>query len=376
MASLFLVEVHISPGAFLARSSPAPGRSAGAKSKEEEAAGLGLLQVQAGLGQQDPAATARSAWESKWNQPFPGRQWGMEPNCRASHASVRKPQLRTEWVAERLQKQPADALTGVEIGACNLPVEMPKNVHMRYVDHIADKEGMKSACLGGADGQLPDIVDDASRLIKVEDETFDLLLAAHVVEHMADVLGALQHWLRVVKRGGLLFLVAPDPCDPVFPFGDRLRLVARPEHFVEEYLNKSASTANFGGHFLEQGVSLGGVNVLRASSGVQFINFSCTRSDDIDAFTKMFGEASGLHSFVDVPADFDPATIKSEAKCASGKPHNVHLHTWSPHSLRAMLAKASELFKPQGMTLVVEEVHSVGRTVANMQELRVIIRRT
>lgn len=43
----------------------------------------------------------------------------------------------------------------------------------------------------------------------IEDGTYDVVLASHVIEHLADPLGALGHWRRVCKPDGRLLLVAP-----------------------------------------------------------------------------------------------------------------------------------------------------------------------
>jgi SAM-dependent methyltransferase len=43
----------------------------------------------------------------------------------------------------------------------------------------------------------------------VPDETYDALLASHVVEHLANPLGALAEWQRVVRPGGYMLLIVP-----------------------------------------------------------------------------------------------------------------------------------------------------------------------
>lgn len=42
------------------------------------------------------------------------------------------------------------------------------------------------------------------------DETFDVVVARHVIEHHADTLGVLREWRRVLKPGGVLVVVTPD----------------------------------------------------------------------------------------------------------------------------------------------------------------------
>lgn len=52
---------------------------------------------------------------------------------------------------------------------------------------------------------------DATRL-DYPDQSFDRLIATHVLEHIKDPVAALQEWNRVVREGGLLSIVLP--CDP------------------------------------------------------------------------------------------------------------------------------------------------------------------
>ena len=43
----------------------------------------------------------------------------------------------------------------------------------------------------------------------VEDGSYDAVIASHVVEHLADPIGALREWFRVLNPGGALLLVVP-----------------------------------------------------------------------------------------------------------------------------------------------------------------------
>jgi SAM-dependent methyltransferase len=53
------------------------------------------------------------------------------------------------------------------------------------------------------------LIGEARRLPEVKDDTYDALLASHVLEHLADPLGALKEWQRVVRPGGHVLLVMP-----------------------------------------------------------------------------------------------------------------------------------------------------------------------
>ena len=50
---------------------------------------------------------------------------------------------------------------------------------------------------------------EASRLDRIADASYDYLLSSHCIEHLANPLQGLLEWRRVLKPGGLLFLVVP-----------------------------------------------------------------------------------------------------------------------------------------------------------------------
>lgn len=323
---------------------------------------------------EDDVAAARRRWERHWQQDFPGRGWGAEPNCSRVWMARRAPLLRQEWVAEQLDALHLGGqgrLLGVEIGACQLPVRMPPHVDMQYLDLVADPGMLRSQCFLKEGAKVPDIVDDAQKLATVRDGSYDVLLAAHVMEHLPNVLGALRHWLRVVRPGGLLFVVVPDLCDLDFPFGDRFRLVARPEHFVAELRREGAAAANFPGHALEQGVTVAGVDVLRAATGLP--SMGPLRDWWMKKMPPTLENASGVQA---VPLSLTPQSVQEAKSFAERSPENVHLHLWNVDSMRDMLAASGPLLAELGVYFEVVDVHSATRTWLNMQEVRVTLRRS
>jgi SAM-dependent methyltransferase len=56
---------------------------------------------------------------------------------------------------------------------------------------------------------LPVDVWAAAERLPVRDGALDFLLASHVIEHMPDTLAALREWDRVLKVGGVCFLIVP-----------------------------------------------------------------------------------------------------------------------------------------------------------------------
>jgi predicted SAM-dependent methyltransferase len=107
--------------------------------------------------------------------------------------------------------------SGIEIGAATFPLRVPPSVTVRYVDNF-DRATLLSRVGGdfvgpGLDPEsIPevDVVDDAQRLAKFADESVDFVIANHVLEHIEDPIGALEHFARVTRPGGVVFLTLPD----------------------------------------------------------------------------------------------------------------------------------------------------------------------
>lgn len=57
---------------------------------------------------------------------------------------------------------------------------------------------------------MPDVVDDGVRLASFADASLDFVVANHMLEHVEDPIAALEHQLRVLKPGGILYLTLPD----------------------------------------------------------------------------------------------------------------------------------------------------------------------
>ena len=51
---------------------------------------------------------------------------------------------------------------------------------------------------------------DALYMAAVEDESYDFVYSSHCLEHMPDVRLALRNWVRILKTGGILYVVVPD----------------------------------------------------------------------------------------------------------------------------------------------------------------------
>lgn len=50
---------------------------------------------------------------------------------------------------------------------------------------------------------------DATTMEVYEDESFDTVFASHIAEHLVDPITAIKNWLRICKKGGVVFISVP-----------------------------------------------------------------------------------------------------------------------------------------------------------------------
>jgi predicted SAM-dependent methyltransferase len=107
--------------------------------------------------------------------------------------------------------------SGIEIGALTFPLRKPRGVQTRFVDYLSREDlvrayGANLAAAGLDPDSIPEVnvVDDAQRLARFDDESVDFVVANHVLEHLEDPVGALRQLLRVIRSRGILYLTLPD----------------------------------------------------------------------------------------------------------------------------------------------------------------------
>jgi SAM-dependent methyltransferase len=134
---------------------------------------------------------------------------------------------------------------GLEIGPLNRPLPAHSGMTVLYVDY-EDQESLKRRYPTLAE-VIPrvDIIDDGERLATVADGAYDFLIAAHVIEHARNPIGAIAQWLRVIKPGGFVYLIIPDKRVTF----DRRRVRTRLEHLILDY--REPSLVRDFEHFLE-----------------------------------------------------------------------------------------------------------------------------
>lgn len=142
---------------------------------------------------------------------------------------------------------------GLEIGPLHRPMVKHEGMHVEYLDrHSVAELKVKYSELGDLPLVEPDIIDDAETMQTVPSAVYDFVVAAHVIEHMRNPLGALENWARVLKPGGLLYLVVPDKRATF----DYRRVRTLHEHLVLDY--RCPSLERDFDHYLEYVVQVDG----------------------------------------------------------------------------------------------------------------------
>jgi SAM-dependent methyltransferase len=107
---------------------------------------------------------------------------------------------------------------GVEIGAFRTPIPGIKPV---YIDRFKEYAGKPCIC---------DYLGDATEL-PIKSNSVNYVVASHVLEHLANPVLALKEWCRVLRHGGIIYLVVPDKR---FTW-DRNRATTTVKHLIEDY---------------------------------------------------------------------------------------------------------------------------------------------
>jgi SAM-dependent methyltransferase len=101
---------------------------------------------------------------------------------------------------------------GIEIGPLDYPLRLPREARVRYVDYLNGaglREDYGNTLRAGRPLVVPDVVDDGARLASFADASLDFVVANHMLEHVEDPIAALEHQLRVLRPGGILYLTLP-----------------------------------------------------------------------------------------------------------------------------------------------------------------------
>jgi SAM-dependent methyltransferase len=188
-------------------------------------------------------------------------------------------------------RAPAGAL-GLEIGAHTAPVAGLSPFFTDVVAHYV-----------GVTGRVDFLAD--ARSLPLADGTLDYLCSSHVIEHLPDPIAALHEWHRVLRPGGLLYLVAPDRR---YTF-DAPRATTTVEHLLRDFRE--------------------GVTAADAAAHV-----------DEFVFQTDWSRLSPRTAPADVAPEQAAARARLLAELAQGRAIDIHYHTFTPDSLDALLRAA------------------------------------
>lgn len=121
---------------------------------------------------------------------------------------------------------------GIEIGALHTPLQLSATATVRYLDRMdVDQLRQQYPELEAYQLVPVDIVDDGETLGTLPDAGEDFVIASHFLEHCQNPILAIENMLRVIKPGGILFLVAPDKRHTF----DKDRPVTPYTHLIHDY---------------------------------------------------------------------------------------------------------------------------------------------
>lgn len=122
-----------------------------------------------------------------------------------------------------------DGLSGIEIGgASHNPFNIAGCRNVDYTDDMTTRFKQSERELAGK--PLPVDVVAAGDNLPFPEASLDYVLSSHVIEHFWDPIAAIKEWMRVLKPGGIIFMIVPHKertCDHERPRTPLSELIAR-----------------------------------------------------------------------------------------------------------------------------------------------------
>jgi SAM-dependent methyltransferase len=179
---------------------------------------------------------------------------------------------------------------GVEIGAWKSPVPGLTPV---YVDRYAEFGG--EPCRADYQG-------DATAL-PFHDHSLDYVVTSHVLEHVANPVAALAEWCRVLRPGGIIYLLVPDRRLT----WDRFRKLTPVDHLLEDFARGTTA-----------------VDATHIEDFVRGVDWTTFSPDTPPA---------------DVPRKQQELMAVYQAAVAAGQEINIHFHVFEPGNLRDLISR-------------------------------------
>lgn len=141
----------------------------------------------------------------------------------------------TSWNRRRVRRRLGDRFlkgAGIEIGALHQPMPLPPEATVRYLDRLSTADlRLEYPELEHLPIVEVDIVEDGENPVSIDEESLDFVIASHVIEHCEDPIGTLKNWTRILRPGGVIFLVVPDRRRTF----DRGRKPTSVDHLLEDH---------------------------------------------------------------------------------------------------------------------------------------------
>jgi SAM-dependent methyltransferase len=154
----------------------------------------------------------------------PRQSYATATSTSLSHLIRQKKVFRESALAHKL----LDGLRGIEIGgSAHNPFGL-NTLNVDYTDDYTTVFKKQEIELAGECLKV-DVVASGDEL-PFKDNTVDFVISSHVIEHFYDPVKTIEEWLRVVKPGGYVFIIAPHR--------DRIGELAGPRTLPAEIIDR------------------------------------------------------------------------------------------------------------------------------------------
>lgn len=204
---------------------------------------------------------------------------------------------------------------GLEIGPLHAPIPVPEGVSVRFVDLFSREDNIERfPDLPAEEIVEPDLLEDGFDLHSVAPASQDFVIASHVLEHSHNPIQVLLSWSRVTRPGGVLYLIVPI-AEGCFDAG---REPSTLSHWIEDYElcargEREAMRERDRQHYREW-VSISEPRIFRAQG----------------------------HDFA--PPSEEAVAIRVQQLLDDRT--EIHFHTFSPESFRALLEHFCRVLRP------------------------------
>jgi SAM-dependent methyltransferase len=192
---------------------------------------------------------------------------------------------------------------GVEIGAFKTPIP---GIRPTYIDCFRDfAHEPTQADFFGTACELP-----------FHDSSLRYVATSHVIEHVANPLAAFREWYRVLRHGGVIYMVVPDRRLT----WDHPRPLTTVAHSIDDF-HRSVTQVD-------------GVHIDDFVYGVDWSQFSPgTTAESVEAERRAMAE-------------------RFHAAITDGHEINIHFHTYEPDSMTRLVAQADTVIGVPGQIRV------------------------